>query len=408
MPFLLLMPSYNQAHFIVDTIRSILDQDDPDWQLWIVDNSTDSTPDVVKQFDDSRIVYRHIPQRMCPGSCLNWVLGRADGEFFSYVHTDNILHKSYVSKMRAALRQSPMSLAYCDMCTIDDTGTVIGINRRGAFDLPRLLSLDPLGVPFSATVKLAKEVGGFSENDLADDVRFCAAAYGLAQYVYLREPLIDYRLHQASRTEISGGPSRVKNAFMRTACDLRPILEARGLVPAEALAEGIADYLDDFDWMLEDIWYKKLSKSVRPWWKGRPTATNFFYEGLLWVPGFTRKQSAPPRWSRNISWIGQLKVALYFLLRKRELRKSLDKSKQLLFPWALLASGCGPGEAFKFQVSSLDFRTVWLSRQLENEMGWQPTLSAKLTSPPWLNWTRADGSEPRLECPRAPRLIKST
>jgi len=39
MPFLLLMPSFNQARYIVAAISSVLAQEDPDWELWIVDNS---------------------------------------------------------------------------------------------------------------------------------------------------------------------------------------------------------------------------------------------------------------------------------------------------------------------------------------------------------------------------------
>src|SRR5215831_19202788 len=148
-PFLLLMPSYNQAQYIGDAIRSVIAQDDPRWQLWIVDNSTDDTPNVVRQFGDPRIRFHHMPERMDPGSCLNWMLARAAGLYFSYVHTDNNLGPSYVRTMRAGLQSHPLALAYCDMRVIDDNGAYTGVRRRGSFDLPRLLSLDTLGVPFA-------------------------------------------------------------------------------------------------------------------------------------------------------------------------------------------------------------------------------------------------------------------
>ena len=53
-PFLLLMPSYNQAHYIGEAVQSVLAQDDPNWQLWIVDNSGDSTPEA-RRFSNSAI-----------------------------------------------------------------------------------------------------------------------------------------------------------------------------------------------------------------------------------------------------------------------------------------------------------------------------------------------------------------
>lgn len=61
MPFLLLMPSYNQDRFIGEAIRSCLIQDDPDWELWILDNSTDRTPEIVASFSDPRIHFEHRP-----------------------------------------------------------------------------------------------------------------------------------------------------------------------------------------------------------------------------------------------------------------------------------------------------------------------------------------------------------
>jgi len=68
MPFLLLMPSYNQSHYIVEAVRSVLAQDDQDWELWIVDNSSDNTPQVMHEFTDPRI--RFITSRH------EWIRGR--------------------------------------------------------------------------------------------------------------------------------------------------------------------------------------------------------------------------------------------------------------------------------------------------------------------------------------------
>ena len=77
MPFLLLMPSYNQAHFIGEAVVSVLAQEDPDWELWILDNSTDTTPQVMAAFTDPRIHFIHEPRRMDPGLCLNEMLRMA-------------------------------------------------------------------------------------------------------------------------------------------------------------------------------------------------------------------------------------------------------------------------------------------------------------------------------------------
>ncbi len=69
-PFQLLMPSYNQAHFIREAVESVLGQEDPDWDLWILDNSSDETPRVMAAFTDPRIHFIHEPRRMDPFSTL--------------------------------------------------------------------------------------------------------------------------------------------------------------------------------------------------------------------------------------------------------------------------------------------------------------------------------------------------
>lgn len=205
MPFLLLMPSYNQAHFICEAVDSCLAQTDPDWELWILDNSSDNTPEVMKRYTDPRIHFIHEPRRMDPGTCLNEMLRLASGEHFSYVHTDNRLLPDYVAKFRAALKQDPMALAYCDYYEIDEHGRNPRLRKRPVvYPLARLFSMDALGVPFSATTALAAKIGGFTSDDLADDCYFTMRADGLGPRLHVASPVVEYRVHGQSRTEASG------------------------------------------------------------------------------------------------------------------------------------------------------------------------------------------------------------
>lgn len=404
MPFLLFMPSYNQSHYIVDAVRSILAQDDPDWELWIVDNSSDNTPGVMRQFTDSRIHFHHIPTRMDPGSCLNWMLERASGRDFSYVHTDNNLQPSYVRRMRAALQTHPLALAYCDMRTIDEAGHYANVYRRGAFDLPRLLSVDTLGVPFSATVELAKQVGGFSIRDFADDVRFCVSAYGLAHYIYIREPLLDYRLHNDSRTEEAGGTGLMQRLFADLMPKILPTLEQRNLRPLQILEQAICDGLDDVDLLAEDIWYRKFSKRVPPWWQGRPRLNHFFWSGLVDIPGFSAKLGRPPlRWSirhedAQVPRWAVIGMRGYLYTQHRKLRRLLRAPRNMLLTWASAKWGAAIGDSKRIRVNDLDFRTVWAARQLQVALGWHPVIDSNIRqAAEWLYWDIATGTEPPLQ-----------
>jgi glycosyltransferase involved in cell wall biosynthesis len=407
-PFLLLMPSYNQAQYIADSVRSALAQDDPRWELWILDNSSDKTPEVMARFSDPRIRFHHIPERMDPGSCLNWMLERAVGRDFSYVHTDNILGPSYVRRFRAALDGHPLGLAYCDSRVIDDLGRYVRVYRRGTFDLPRLLSLDTLGVPFAATTELAKQMGGFSVRDLADDVRFCVSAFGLAHYIHVREPLVDYRVHSKSRTEGAGGAEHMHRVVLTDLMtSIVPLLEQRGLQPIRALEQAIRDGLDDLDLFIEDHWHRKLAKIARPWWRGPIRIDSFFFAGLVGIPGFSSKLGKPPhRWfirdeegrSCVTPWTWRT-IRRYLRAYRKDLKRLTVQPRYMLPIWACMKIGHGAGSKVAFRIKNLDFRTLWVSRQLEISLGWRPLLDPGIVrGPDWLHWRLAAGTEPLLDC----------
>jgi hypothetical protein len=216
MPFSLLMPSFNQARFIGEAVDSVLAQDDPDWELWILDNSTDGTPQVLAGYRDDRIHFVHEPVRMDPGSCLNWMLERCRGEHFSYIHTDNRLLPTFVGAHRRALATHPLAVAVCDYWEITEAGQRRKVRRRpDPFPLRRLFSVDTIGVPFAATVALARRLGGFSATDLADDVLFVLRADPLGPRVHIHQPQMEYRVHGGSRF-LASGAGRVQQAIHRS------------------------------------------------------------------------------------------------------------------------------------------------------------------------------------------------
>ena len=53
-----ILPTYNRAHTLLRSIESVLNQTYSNFELIIVDDgSTDNTTEVVKSFNDSRIIY---------------------------------------------------------------------------------------------------------------------------------------------------------------------------------------------------------------------------------------------------------------------------------------------------------------------------------------------------------------
>jgi hypothetical protein len=302
------------------------------------------------------------------------------------------------------------------MRVIDEKGRYIGVFRRGAFDLPRLLSVDTLGVPFAATTELVKQMGGFSVRDFADDVRFCVGAYGMAHYVHVREPLMDYRLHANSRTEEAGGGGQMQRVFAELMPKIIPTLEQRGLRPVEKLEQAIREGLAELDLFIEDHWHRKLAGISPAWWRGPIGIDAFFLAGLLDVPGFSKKLGRPPRgrlirdadnricvmpWTRR-------KLRRYLKDHRDDLHRLIEKPRNMLITWASIKMGANAGSPVAFRVRALDFRTLWAARQLEIALGWTPLLDASVTGPSWLRWGVASGTEPVLDCAEQVRIVASS
>lgn len=88
----IIMPSYNTARFISDTIRSILAQTYTDWELIIVDDcSNDNTDEIVKPFlSDSRIRYLKNEKNSGAAISRNYALREAKGKWIAFQDSDDI------------------------------------------------------------------------------------------------------------------------------------------------------------------------------------------------------------------------------------------------------------------------------------------------------------------------------
>lgn len=390
--FLLIMPSYNQAHYIAAAVDSVLAQDDADWVLWVIDNSTDNTPEVMRRYRDPRIQFMHIPQRMDPGSCLNWVLEREGPKHrdFSYVHTDNHLRTDYVRQMRRALEVSDNTLAYCDMRSMDGQGALTGVFRRGRFDLARLFSLSPLGVPFSATTSLARELDGFSRMDVADDVVFCLRAWPRAHFVHIPDAIMDYRLHGDSRTEAHGGALEINRSFLGTYHRLLPEMIEQGCDPIHALLTRVQRLQSDMHMKLEDAWYRERSLTANM--AQPPSLQACFDMQLVDLPGLRDVPFAPAPDHPETGWL-RLKGKLQKRLRRWQGQLPLNKAlphaelrgrfgrhcawelgTQLCdhaVPWLYLSVKQATHDVERLRLASTDIHTLWITMVLHRMCGWR-------------------------------------
>ena len=119
-----IMPTYNRSEIIPRSIKSVLRQTNPDFELFIIDDaSTDGTEEVVHSFEDPRIRYirrsvNHLQLYHSSGELdnpRNDGLKQARGKYISYLDSDDMYRQDFLADMSDYLDRHPdVGLAYCD------------------------------------------------------------------------------------------------------------------------------------------------------------------------------------------------------------------------------------------------------------------------------------------------------
>ena len=87
----IIMPAYNCASFIRESIDSVLAQTYTNWELLIVDDcSTDNTAEIVASFDDKRIRYKRNATNLGAAKTRNEAIIMATGRYIAFLDSDDM------------------------------------------------------------------------------------------------------------------------------------------------------------------------------------------------------------------------------------------------------------------------------------------------------------------------------
>lgn len=129
----IIMPSYNTASYIEETIQSVLNQSYPDWELIIVDDcSTDNTEEIVEPFlCDARI--RFLKNDMNGGAAVsrNKALKEAKGKWIAFLDSDDLWLPEKLEKQIGFMKMNGYSFSYTLYEEIDENSKPLGVRVSG-------------------------------------------------------------------------------------------------------------------------------------------------------------------------------------------------------------------------------------------------------------------------------------
>jgi glycosyltransferase involved in cell wall biosynthesis len=130
-------PSYNQAHFLEETILSVLNQDYPNLEYIIIDGgSTDGSVDIIRTYQD-RLAYWVSEPDDGQADAINKGWRRCQGEVLAWLNSDDTYLPGAVRTVARFLQRHPQAdMVYGYVNTIDESGKVIWtIEPSTDFDL---------------------------------------------------------------------------------------------------------------------------------------------------------------------------------------------------------------------------------------------------------------------------------
>jgi len=227
-----MVPTYNCARYLRETLTSVVEQDPgPErMQIEVVDDaSTDDPQAVVEELGAGRVTFFSQPRNVGHVANFNTCLERSRGHLVHLLHGDDCVRDGFYAAMdRLFEHESQAGAAFCRYIAIDEAGdwTSIGpLEQRSAGILPGWLEKIAVGQRLQTPCMVVRRavyelLGGFDRRSrsLGEDwemwVRI-AAHYPVA---YEPAPLALYRVHSPS---LSGRTLRTGENVR----DLRRVIE---------------------------------------------------------------------------------------------------------------------------------------------------------------------------------------
>lgn len=215
------IPAYNAKHFIAQTVESVLSQDYPHLEVFVIDDgSSDGTAAIAGAAKDRRLRVASFPNGGLP-TARNRGLDMAAGKYVAFLDSDDTWSKGKLAAQLPYLNDPEVVAVGCRMAYISAGGRRWGTcgedpSDRSAQERIRAGQLMPFpisGIVFRTAV--AREAGSFDPRlRQAEDLDFLARVACLGKITWSPAVLGSYRVHAHSMTATGFEEQRMYQAFV--------------------------------------------------------------------------------------------------------------------------------------------------------------------------------------------------
>jgi GT2 family glycosyltransferase len=200
-------PSFNQAAYLEETVRSVLLQGYPNLEYIVMDGgSTDGSVEIIEKYSPWIAYWQSCPDGG-QASAINAGWRRAGGELLTWLNSDDILMPRSLEAAACVLlaREAPAEMVYGDVILIDETSAHIRVRKAQHFHTYDVLvrAVNPAPQPgFLMRRSVFERVGPLDEalHFAMDFDYWVRMALEGVRPRYIRQSLAGFRQHPASKT----------------------------------------------------------------------------------------------------------------------------------------------------------------------------------------------------------------
>ena len=214
------MPVYNGAKYLNESIDSILQQTFSDFEFIIInDGSTDNSLEIIKSYNDERIVLIN-QENQGVATSLNNGIKIAKGEYIARMDADDI---SYDDRFRIQvnfLKNNPdVIIVGSNADVIDKDGNFVYTTNKPLVNvsLKNKLSLDSPFIHPSVMMgeKVLAKAGLYPNTPIAQDLFLFNRMSNFGNYANIRMPLIKYRLTPGASSRRSSATQNAIDTILK-------------------------------------------------------------------------------------------------------------------------------------------------------------------------------------------------
>ena len=224
----IIIPTYNRAHLIGETLDSVLAQTYTSWECIVVDDgSTDDTDKLLAAYceKDSRFQYHHRPNNRPKGAnaCRNYGFELSKGEYVNWFDDDDVMHKNKLFIQVKALENSDYNFSVCQTLVFENTvENIVGLRSENIYSEDIFFDYLTQKISWLTQAPLWKKSFLqtfdylFDEGlQAAQEWEFhCRVLSYCNDYVVINEPLVYIRQHQNSVTYNGDEKNRMWHYFL--------------------------------------------------------------------------------------------------------------------------------------------------------------------------------------------------